>query len=76
MTTDDKKIIVNRNEILNAWEEADDATVAETEARKEYQRLHLVAEEKRRHFRCLIDYAQEYEEGEAKNEQEANKGHD
>ncbi len=33
---DDKKIIVSRNEILDAWEEADAATVAETEARKEY----------------------------------------
>lgn len=65
---DDKKIIVNRNEILEAWYEADDATVAETEARKEYQRLYSIAEEKRHFFRSLIDKAREYEEEEQSND--------
>ena len=62
MSADDKKIIVNRKEILDAWYEAEDAIIAETEARKEYQRLHSIAEEKRRHFHSLIDIAREYKE--------------
>ena len=66
--TNDKKIIVNQKEVIDAWYEVDDATIAETEARKEYQRLHSIAEEKRRRFYNLLTDAQEYEEGETKNE--------
>ena len=67
----DRKVIISRKAVMDAWEEADAATVAETEARKEYQRLYSIAEEKRRKFRDLIDSAEDYEEGETKNEQKA-----
>ena len=65
---DDKKIIVNQKEIIDAWYEVDDATIAETEARKEYQRLHSIAEEKRHHFYNLLTDAQEYEEAKQSND--------
>lgn len=71
MITDDRKIIVSRKEILDAWYEAQDAMIAETEARKEFEHLHKICEEKKRKFRNLIDFAEDYEEGETKNEQKA-----
>ncbi len=58
-----RKIVVNRGEVLDAWYEAQDAIIAETEARKEFEHLHKICEEKKRKFRDLIDLAEDYEDG-------------
>ena len=62
MTTDDDRKVISRKAIMDAWYEAQDAIIAETEARKEYQHLHAIAEAKKRHFHDLIDLAEDYEE--------------
>ena len=59
---DDNKIIVNRKEVMDAWYEAQDAIIAETEARKEFECLHKICDEKKRKFRDLIDFAEDYKE--------------
>ena len=56
----DDRIVVSRKAVMDAWFEAQDAIIAETEARKEYQHLHSIADEKRRNFRDLIDLAKDY----------------
>jgi len=57
-----RKIIVNYNEVMDAWYDAQDSIVAEAEARKEFEHLHKICEEKKRKFRDLIDFAEDYEE--------------
>ena len=62
MTTDDDRKVISRKAVMDAWFEVQDAIIAETEARKEYQHLHSIAEEKRRNFRDMIDLAEDYED--------------
>ena len=60
MADDDRKVISQRA-VMDAWYEAQDAIIAETEARKEFERLHEICDEKKRKFRDLIDFAEDYE---------------
>ena len=60
MPADDDRKVINRKEVMDAWYEAQDAIVAETEARKEFEHLHKICEEKKRRFRDLIDFAEDY----------------
>ncbi len=64
MTTDDDRKVISRRAVMDAWYEVQDAIVAETEARKEFEHLHKICEEKKRKFRDLIDLAEDYEEEE------------
>lgn len=61
MPADDDRIVISRKAIMDAWYEAQDAIIAETEARKEFEHLHKICEEKKRKFRDLIDFADDYE---------------
>ena len=63
----DKKVI-SRKAVMDAWYEAQDAIIAETEARKEFERLHEICDEKKRKFRNLIDFAEDYEDGKQSND--------
>lgn len=67
MANDDRKVI-SRKEVMDAWYEAQDAIIAETEARKEFERLHEICDEKKRKFRNLIDFAEDYEDGKQSND--------
>jgi hypothetical protein len=59
---DDRKIIVNYKEVMDAWYEAQDAIVAEAEARKEFEHLHRICEERKKYFYDLIADAEDYED--------------
>ena len=61
LKTDDDKAVISRKAVMDAWFEAQDAIIAETEARKEFEHLHEICEEKKRKFRDLIDFAEDYE---------------
>lgn len=61
MSADNDRKVISRKEVMDAWYEAQDAIVAETEARKELEHLHKICEEKKRRFRDLIDFAEDYE---------------
>lgn len=58
----DRKVIVNYKEVMDAWYEAQDAIIAEAEARKELEHLHKICEEKKKLFHYLIADAEDYEE--------------
>ena len=58
---DDDRMVISRKAVMDAWYEAQDAIIAETEARKEFEHLHKICEEKKRKFRDLIDFAEDYE---------------
>ena len=61
MTTDDDRKVISRKAVMDAWYEAQDAIIAETEARKEFEHLHKICDEKKRKFRDLIDLAEDYD---------------
>ena len=58
----DDRIVVSRKAVMDAWFEVEEAIIAETEARKEYQHLNSIAEEKKRNFRDMIDHSEDYED--------------
>ena len=67
MTTDNDRKVISRKAVMDAWYEAQDAIIAETEAKKEFEHLHEICDEKKRKFRDLIDLAEDYEKVETSN---------
>lgn len=68
MPTDDDRKVISRKAVMDAWYEAQDAIIAETEARKEFEHLHKICDEKKRKFIDLIDLAEDYEDGKQDND--------
>lgn len=65
---DNDRVVINRKEVMDSWYEVQDAIIAETEARKEFEHLHRICEEKKRAFYDLINFAEDYEEAEQSND--------
>ena len=59
MADDDRKVISQRA-VMDAWYEAQDAIIAEAEAREKLRNLHETADEKKRAFYDLITSAEDY----------------
>lgn len=62
MTTNDDRKVISRKAVMDAWYEAQDAIIAETEAQENFRHLHKIAEEKKRIFYDLINLAEDYED--------------
>jgi hypothetical protein len=56
----DDMIVISRKALLDAWYEAQDAIIAETEARKELEHLHEICDKKKRILFDMIDKAEDY----------------
>ena len=50
---DDDRMVISRKAVMDAWYEAQDAIIAETEARKEFEHLHKICDEKKRKFSAI-----------------------